>query len=112
MFTNLKKIGLSAALLVSSAVLFNPIAASARDRDDYRYGRHEDRRDWREHQRHEFREHEGRESQFRNRYYNNGYYNNGYYTNGYYNNGYYNNAYPVYRNGYYDRLGCWHSYGY
>ena len=85
-----------------------PTVASARDRDDYGYGRNGGRRDnheWRErreHERHEWREHERRDR----RWYNNGYYNTPYY--GQYTP-YYNS--PSYSNGYYDAYGNWHSYG-
>jgi Ni/Co efflux regulator RcnB len=86
--------------LAGIAMLAIPTIASARDRDDYVYGRDGRRRDnheWRErhreHERHEWREHERRERE----YY------------GGYNNGYYNS--PSYRNGYYDAYGNWHPYG-
>jgi Ni/Co efflux regulator RcnB len=86
----LKKVVLT---LAGIAMLGIPTIASARDRDDYVYGRR-DNREWRErqrkHERHEWREHERRER----RYYNNGYYNS-----------------PSYRTGYYDAYGNWHPYG-
>lgn len=94
----LKKVVLTLAGIATLAI---PTIASARDRDDYVYGRDGRRRDnheWRErhreHERHEWREHERRERE---------------YYGGYYNNSCYNS--PSYRNGYYDAYGNWHRYG-
>jgi Ni/Co efflux regulator RcnB len=104
----------AALTLAGIAMLAIPTVASARDRDDYGYGREGGRRDnheWRErreHERHEWREHERRERRWNNNgYYNNGYYNSPYY--GQYYSPYYNS--PSYSNGYYDAYGNWHSYG-
>jgi hypothetical protein len=110
----LKKAALGIA---SIALLAIPTIASARDRDDYRYGRdfydrgrhenHEWREREREHERHEWREHEWREHEWRERrWFNNNYY------NGSYNGGYYNPNYGAPAgNGYYDSYGYWHPYG-
>jgi hypothetical protein len=106
----------AALTLAGIAMLAIPTVASARDRDDYGYGRdgggrrenHEWRERQREHERHEWRERERRGRQP----YNNGYYNNGYYNSpnyGQYYSPYYNS--PSYSNGYYDAYGNWHSYG-
>ena len=92
----------TALTLAGIAMLAMPTVASARDRDDYGYGRdgrwRHDNHAWRErqreHEQQEWREHERRERQ---------------YYNGYYNNRYYNT--PSYRNGYFDAYGYWHSYG-
>ena len=103
----LKKLGMTGLMLASAIAVLGPQVASAQDRDDYRYrdngyrnNRYYDNgyyngydarssheaREWREHEQREWREHERREHLRR------------------YNRGY--------QNGYYDRFGYWHPYGY
>jgi len=88
-----QKLGITGLALVATLAVFGP-AASAQDRDDYRYRngyneRHErhQREEWRERERRECREREWREHQQYERYYNR-------YRGG----------------GFYDQYGCWHPY--
>ena len=91
-----QKLGITGLALVATLAVFGP-AASAQDRDDYRYRngyneRHErhEREEWRERERRERREREWREHERREHW-----------RSSYYNS---------YRDGFYDEYGYWHPY--